>query len=73
MIYLALVIILSIFSVLNFPIGTISGPEKHERGCLLELTWGGKEPITLASGETRTFLKDGDEILMTGYCESKNG
>jgi fumarylacetoacetase len=53
--------------------GTISGPEKHERGCLLEITWGGKEPITLASGETRTFLKDGDEVLMTGYCESKNG
>jgi len=37
------------------------------------LTWGGKEPITLASGETRTFLKDGDEIQMTGFCQSKNG
>lgn len=52
---------------------TISGTEKHERGCLLELTWGGKEPITLSSGEQRTFLKDGDEILMTGFCKSKNG
>jgi len=53
--------------------GTISGPEKHERGCLLELTWGGKEALTLSSGEQRTFLKDGDEITLTGFCESKDG
>ena len=49
--------------------GTISGPTREERGCLLELSWRGKEPLTLASGETRTFLEDGDEVVMTGWCE----
>ena len=49
--------------------GTVSGPEKNERGCLLELTWRGTEPIELPSGETRRFLEDGDEIIMKGYCE----
>lgn len=49
--------------------GTVSGREKHERGCLLELTWRGTEPIELPSGETRRFLEDGDEIIMKGYCE----
>ena len=49
--------------------GTVSGREKHERGCLLELTWRGKEPIELPNGETRRFLEDGDEIIMKGYCE----
>ena len=49
--------------------GTVSGKEKNERGCLLELTWRGKEPIELPSGEQRRFLEDGDEIIMRGYCE----
>lgn len=49
--------------------GTVSGKEKSERGCLLELTWRGKEPIELPSGETRRFLEDGDEIIMKGFCE----
>ncbi len=49
--------------------GTVSGPTKEERGCLLELSWRGKEPIALPSGETRTFLEDGDEVVMTGWCE----
>jgi fumarylacetoacetase len=49
--------------------GTISGETKQERGCLLELSWRGAEPIELPSGETRTFLQDGDEIIMRGYCE----
>jgi fumarylacetoacetase len=49
--------------------GTVSGPEKHERGCLLELTWRGKDPIELPSGEIRRFLEDGDEIIMKGFCE----
>ncbi len=49
--------------------GTVSGPEKGERGCLLELTWRGQEPITLPSGESRSFLEDGDEVVMTGHCE----
>ena len=46
--------------------GTISGPEKHQRGSLLELSWGGKEPLTLDTGETRTFLEDGDTLTLTG-------
>jgi fumarylacetoacetase len=53
--------------------GTISGPEKASRGCLLELTWRGAEPLTLPTGETRKFLEDGDEVIMRGYCEREGG
>ena len=49
--------------------GTVSGPEKDSRGCLLELTWRGAEPLALPSGETRRFLEDGDEVVMTGWCD----
>lgn len=49
--------------------GTVSGPGKEQRGCLLELTWRGKEPLVLPTGERRGFLEDGDEVLMTGWCE----
>jgi fumarylacetoacetase len=49
--------------------GTVSGPEKGNRGCLLELTARGSEPVALPSGETRTFLDDGDEVILTGWCE----
>ena len=49
--------------------GTISGPEKANRGCLLELTWRGSEPVTLPSGETRRFLQDGDEVIFRAHCE----
>ena len=49
--------------------GTVSGKEKNERGCLLELTWRGTEPFDLPSGEQRRFLEDGDEVIMRGYCE----
>jgi fumarylacetoacetase len=52
-----------------FASGTISGATKEARGCLLELTWRGAEPITLPTGETRKFLEDGDEVIMRGYCE----
>ena len=52
-----------------FATGTISGPGKDARGCLLELTWRGAEPLTLPGGETRKFLEDGDEVIMRGYCE----
>lgn len=48
--------------------GTISGPTKESRGSLLELSWGGKEPLTLAGGETRTFLQDGDTLTLKGAC-----
>ena len=49
--------------------GTISGPAKDARGCLLELTWRGTEPIELPNGETRKFLEDGDEVILRAYCE----
>ena len=49
--------------------GTVSGPEKDSRGCLLELTWRGTEPLELPSGERRTFLENGDEVILRGYCE----
>jgi len=46
--------------------GTISGPERHQRGSLLELSWGGKEPLTLECGATRSFLEDGDRLTLSG-------
>lgn len=46
--------------------GTISGPEKENRGSLLELSWGGKEPLTLDTGETRSFIEDGDTLVLRG-------
>jgi fumarylacetoacetase len=49
--------------------GTISGAEKHQRGSLLELSWGGKEPLTLNTGETRSFIEDGDTVTMTGAAK----
>jgi fumarylacetoacetase len=49
--------------------GTISGPEPGSYGCLLELTQGGAQPLTLSNGETRTYLQDGDEIIMSAYCQ----
>ena len=49
--------------------GTVSGPGKESRGCLLERTWRGSEPLELPSGESRTFLEDGDEVILRGYCE----
>jgi len=48
--------------------GTQSGPAPEEAGSLLELTVGGKQPLTLATGETRTFLADGDRITLRGWC-----
>jgi fumarylacetoacetase len=49
--------------------GTISGPTKDSRGCLLELTWRGTEPLKLPNGEERKFLADGDEVIMRGWAE----
>ncbi len=63
--------------------GTVSGPTRDARGCLLELTWDGdpfanppvkatgadRTPIDLPTGEQRKFLEDGDEIILKGYCE----
>lgn len=59
--------------------GTVSGPERSSRGCLLELTWDGdadnpvpggqRTPIELPTGEQRKFLEDGDEVIFRGFCE----
>ncbi|HKS17625.1 MAG TPA: fumarylacetoacetase [Bradyrhizobium sp.] len=49
--------------------GTISGPEKHQRGSLLEIGWNGSEPVELPGGLKRTFLEDGDSLLMRGWCQ----
>jgi fumarylacetoacetase len=49
--------------------GTVSGPEHGSRGCLLELASRGQSPVTLSTGETRSFLHDGDEITLRGWCE----
>ena len=49
--------------------GTQSGPTPAEAGSLLELTRGGKEPLTLPNGETRRFLEDHDRVIMRGWCE----
>jgi fumarylacetoacetase len=49
--------------------GTISGPEKSQRGSLLEISWNGTEPVELAPGVSRTFLEDGDSLVMRGWCQ----
>ena len=51
--------------------GTVSGPDKGSRGCLLELAWRGSEPVTLSNGEQRAFLADGDEVIVRGWCEAE--
>ena len=49
--------------------GTISGPERDNRGSLLELSWGGKEPLTLDDGAERSFVEDGDVMTLTGRAQ----
>ena len=49
--------------------GTISGAGDESQGCLLEITANGRQPIELPSGERRSFLADGDEVTLRGYCE----
>jgi fumarylacetoacetase len=49
--------------------GTISGPTEESRGCMLELTWRGANPITLPNGETRKWLEDGDSLAITGWAQ----
>ncbi|KAI8337767.1 fumarylacetoacetase [Chlamydoabsidia padenii] len=53
--------------------GTISGPAESEYGSFLELTWNGTKKLTLEDGVERVFLQDGDEINLTGYCDSTEG
>ncbi|ANZ37012.1 fumarylacetoacetase [Lentzea guizhouensis] len=56
-----------------FASGTVSGPEKDERGSFLELSWGGKEPFKLDDGSTRTFLEDGDTVRLTATAPGEGG
>ncbi|MGH0137110.1 UNVERIFIED_CONTAM: hypothetical protein FKN15_036554 [Acipenser sinensis] len=51
--------------------GTISGPDAESFGSMLELSWKGTKTIDLGDGQTRKFLQDGDEVIMTGYCQGK--
>jgi fumarylacetoacetase len=53
--------------------GTVSGPSREERGCMLEITRRGAEPVTLPTGEKRRFLEDGDEVILRGWCERDGG
>jgi len=49
--------------------GTISGPEPASFGSLLELTWNGQKPLALSGGAERSFLEDGDDVMITGWCQ----
>lgn len=49
--------------------GTISGPEKNQRGSLLEISWNGSEPIELSGGDKRGFFEDGDSLSIRGWCQ----
>ncbi|GAB0119788.1 fumarylacetoacetase [Acidisoma sp. 7E03] len=51
--------------------GTISGPARENRGSLLELTWGGREPISLGGGIERRFIEDGDILTLTGFAQGE--
>jgi fumarylacetoacetase len=51
--------------------GTVSGPTREERGCLLELARRGADPVRLQNGEQRVFLEDGDEVILRGWCRRK--
>jgi fumarylacetoacetase len=53
--------------------GTVSGPGRDQRGCLLELSWGGTEPLTLPYGSTRTWLEDSDEVIITATAAGPHG
>ncbi|PLW74702.1 fumarylacetoacetase [Streptomyces sp. SCUT-3] len=53
--------------------GTVSGPEPGQRGSFLELSWGGKEPVKLADGSTRSFLEDGDTVVIRAGAPGADG
>ena len=53
--------------------GTVSGPDRGQRGCLLELSWGGAEPLALPDGSVRSFLEDGDEVTITATAPAADG
>jgi len=49
--------------------GTQSGPQPGQGGSLLELSMGGKQPLALPGGETRSFLRDGDTVILSAHCD----
>lgn len=49
--------------------GTISGPTPDSYGSMLELSWRGSKPLSLSNGETRKFIQDGDQVIMSGYAQ----
>jgi fumarylacetoacetase len=51
--------------------GTVSGPQPGSQGCLIEITRRGASPLHLPNGEVRTYLEDGDEITILGFCEKE--
>jgi fumarylacetoacetase len=53
--------------------GTVSGPDREQRGCLLELSWGGTEPLKLPDGSVRSFLEDGDEVAISATAPAADG
>ncbi len=53
--------------------GTISGPEPDQYGSLIELTWGGRQPLTLPDGSSRSWLEDGDEVVITATAAGPDG
>jgi fumarylacetoacetase len=56
-----------------FGSGTVSGPRPDQRGSLLELSWNGAEPVTLDDGSSRSFLEDGDEVVITASAPGADG
>jgi len=56
-----------------FASGTVSGQDRAQRGCLLELAWNGTEPVTLADGSTRAWLHDNDEVRITATARGADG
>lgn len=56
-----------------FGSGTISGPEKNQRGSFLELSWSGQEPVTLDDGSVRSFLEDGDTVVLRATAPGPSG
>jgi fumarylacetoacetase len=56
-----------------FGSGTVSGPEKDQRGSFLELSWGGKEPFTLPDGTEMSFLQDGQTVTLKGTAPGPGG
>lgn len=56
-----------------FASGTVSGPEKFERGSFLELSWSGKEPVVLGDDSKRSFLEDGDTVVITATAPGEDG